>query len=626
MPHLTSRCVRRTIHFFLTIHLLFGNFLVAEELEYKHAYAFLSDPALPADFQHFRFVNPNAPKGGRIRIPKMGTWDSFNMLLAKGRVADGLGFWSMGKNLLWDSLMLAGLDEPATYYCQIAEGIFVPKDHAWVAFKLRKEARWHDGKPITVEDVLFTFKALQDHASPAIRSSFKPFTIEAIGPREFRFHIAPEFRKDASVIFTLGGIPILPKHYWETHDITKTTVEPPLGSGSYRVGKFAVGRWVEYERVKDYWGAHLAVSKGRNNFDFIKYDYFRDDQVQTEAIKANVVDVHDENVPRTWHSKYDTPAYEQGFLKKIRIKLLKPSGLWWPVFWNLEQPRFQDIRVRKALWLLGDDVWGAKMSYGFYGHATSFFHESELAATGLPSPHELKYLEPLRHLVPETVFTTPYEPQPNTGDGWSRENLLAAAALLKEAGWVIKDMKLVHGRTGEPFHIRFVAVSPALAGSFVPFKKLLERLGISASIKAPEISNWLYRMRSGDFDAGAVPFMSTSMPTQHIKNWFASGEADKDYSQNWSNLKDPAIDALIEAIGNATNWDDYVGAVRAFDRVMLLNYYWKPSSSKTQNSIAYWNKFGIPERSKLRRLAIEDTWWWDEENAAKVDAFTGGNE
>jgi len=217
------------------------NLLLAEslELEYKHAYAFLSDPALPADFQHFRFINPNAPKGGRVRIPRMGNWDSFNMLLAKGRVAGGLGFWDRGKTLLWDTPMVVGLDEPATYYCQIAEGIFVPEDLAWVAFKLRKEARWHDGKPIMVEDVLFTFKTLQDHASAEIRSSFKPFTIEVTGPREFRFHIHPELRNDTSVIFTLGGIPILPKHYWETHDITKTTVEPPLGSGSYRVGKMS---------------------------------------------------------------------------------------------------------------------------------------------------------------------------------------------------------------------------------------------------------------------------------------------------------------------------------------------------------------------------------------------------
>ena len=606
-------------------NLLFGD-LHVEEITYKHAYAFLSEPAMPADFKHFRYINPNAPRGGRIRIPKMGTWDSFNMLLSRGRVADGLGFWSMGKNLLFDTLMVVGLDEPATYYCQLAEGIFVPEDQSWVAFKLRKEARWHDGKPITVEDVEFTFKILQDNASPAIRSSFKPFSIEVTGPREFRFHIDPRFRNDASVIFTLGGMPILPKHYWETRDITRTTIEPPLGSGSYRVGKFAVGRWVEYERVKDYWGSHLAVSKGRNNFDIIKYDYFRDDQIQTEAIMANVVDVHDENIPLTWHSKYDVPAYEQGFLKKTRIKLLKPSGLWWPVFWNLDQPRFQDIRVRKALWLLGDNVWSGKRSYGFYGHATSFFYESELAATGLPGPNELKYLEPLRELIPETVFSTPYQPQPNTGEGWSRKNLLAAAALLKEAGWVVEDMKLIHGVTREPFHIRFVAVSPALAASFVPFKKKLERLGISASIKAPEISNWLYRMRSSDFDAGAVPFMSTSMPTQHIKNWFSASEADKEYSQNWSNLRDPAIDSLIEAMSNATTWDDYVGAVRAFDRVMLLNYYWRPSSSKIRSSIVYWNKFGFPENVTLRRLAIEDTWWWDEDNAALVDAFTGGNE
>lgn len=600
----------------------------AQELDYKHGYAFLKEPALPANFPHFNYVNPDAPKGGKMRATSQGTWDNFNILLTggKGRIVDGISFWPGGKNLLYDSLMIPALDEPATYYGLLAEGIAVAEDRSWVAFKLNPKGRWHDGKPITVDDVVFTFEAIQKDGSPTIRSSFKPFTLEVMGPGEFRFHIAEELRRDASVIFTVSGFPILPKHYWEGRDLSKTTVVPPLGSGPYRIGKFSIGRWIEYERVEDYWAIDHPVAIGQNNFDVIKFDSFRDEQVLTEAVKGHIVDVREETVPRTWVSAYDTPATKGGHMKKIRVELLQPSGLWWPIFWNLEQARFQDIRVREALWLLTDMVWGMKRSYDFFGPPTSFFHGSELAATGLPSERELKLLEPLRDLIPPRVFTQPYEPQPNTGKGWSRKNLLRASELLKEAGWVIRDGKLVHGVTGEAFHIRLVAVSPALGSSFIPLTRLLKRLGISSSIKSPEISNWLHLMRSGDFDGGAVWFIPSYTPTLLINNSFASIEADKEYSSNWSNIRDPAIDSLIEAIKVATTWEDYVAAIRAFDRVMLFNYYWVPSMSNTRRALAYWDKFGIPEHGPLGRLTFIDNWWWDEDKAAKVNAFTSGND
>lgn len=607
----------------LVLHL--SHPVLADEFDYKHGFAFLSEPALDEGFDHLGYAEPNAPKGGRIRIPQMGTWDSFNLISAKGRLAAGLGFWGRDTNLLWDTLLVPALDEPATYYCLLAEGLAIADDQSWVAFKLRKEARWHDGKNITTKDVAFSFKSFKNDASPTIRSSFRPYTLEVINEYEFRFFIPEYLRNDPSVIFTLGGIPLLPAHYWQERDITKTTVEPPLGSGPYKIGRYSVGRWIEYDRVENYWGSELAVRKGLFNFDIVKYDYFRDDQIQTEAIKGQVVDVREETVPRTWKDSYDIPAFNQGYMKKERHQLLKPAGLWWPIFWNMEQPRFQDIRVRKALWLLRDEVWSGERSYGFFGHATSFFHDSELASTGLPSALELKLLEPLRGQVPETIFTQAYEPQPNAGAGWSRENIVEAAALLEEAGWIIKDDELVHSKTAEPFHIRFVAVSPSLASSFVPYAKLLEKLGISSSIKAPEISNWLYRMQSGDFDGGAIWFLPTNIPTLTITNSFSSKEADKAYGSNWSNLKDPAIDVLIKSIADATRWDEYVAAIRAFDRVMLHNFYWQPMMSNTHRALAFWDKFGRPDHGRLRRLALVDNWWWDEEKAARVNSFTGGD-
>ncbi len=594
-------------------------------IKYQHGYAFLSQPAYDETFEHFGYVNPNAPKAGRIRVPQMGSWDNFNPATQKGQMAGGLDFWSRDQNLLWDSLMVPALDEPATHYGRLAEGIAIADDKSWVAFKLREGARWHDGKPITADDAVFSFKFYASDASPNIVSSLKPFTIEKINDREFLFRVPPELRTDPSIPIRLGGILILPRHYWESRDLSKTTVDPPLGSGPYKIGRFSIGQWIEFERVEDYWGKDLPVNVGRYNFDVVKFDYFQDDQIQTEAIKGNLVDIHVENVSRTWFASYDIPAVDAGHMIKKEHKLARPAGLWWPMFWNMEQPRFQDIRVRKALWLLGDADWTNRRSYEFFEQATSFFHDSEMAASGLPSDAELKLLNPLRSQIPETVFTEAYKPQPNTGAGWSRANLLEAARLLKEAGWVIEDNQLVHGETGEPFEIRFVAVSPALGQSFIPLTTLLTRLGISSSIKSPEVSNWLNRMRSGDFDAGSIWFLPDNLPTLLIKNSFASSEAEKEYSSNWSNLKDPAIDALIDAITLAETWSDYVTAVRALDRVMLHNYYWIPALSKTRHAIAYWNNYGQPEHDRLLRLAHIDTWWWHEERANAVRAFRGQN-
>ncbi|MEZ5557679.1 MAG: extracellular solute-binding protein [Pseudomonadales bacterium] len=595
----------------------------AEPVQYHHGYAFLSEPAQPPDFQYMGYVNPDAPKGGRIRVPEMGTWDNFNALALGGRDVRGVAFWVRNYNYLYDSLMQPALDEPATLYGLLAEGIAIAPDGAWIAFKLRDGARWHDGRPVTVDDVVYSFEVFKHEATPTISTPLQPITgIEVIGEREVRYLVAESSRGDPILPRRLGIMPVIPKHYWAQRDVTRTTVEPPLGSGPYRIGEFSVGRWIEWQRVPDYWGRDLPVNRGRYNFDVIKVDYFRDDQVQTEAVKGNVIDVHLENVPSRWATAYDTPAKRAGVFKTDEFRLAKPAGLWWPIFWNMEQPRFQDIRVREALWLMNDFEWANRKSYGFWGHATSFFHDSELASRGLPSPAELELLEPLRDQVPARVFTEAYHPPPNQGPGWHRDNLIRAAELLRAAGWVVRDNRLVHERTGEGFNIRFVAVSPALAGSFIPYARKLERLGITSSIKSPEISNWLYRMRSGDFDAGAVAFLPDYTPTLLVSNSFSSAAADQPYSFNWSNLRDPAVDALIGHMYKAQTWDQFVAATRALDRVLLWNFYWVPAMSKTRYALAYWDKFGRPEHGPLiRETGFVDLWWWDEARAARVAAF-----
>ena len=597
-------------------------------IDYAHGYAFLAEPQYPPDFPHFRYVDPNAPKGGTLRRHGTGSWDSFNpSALRAAQVVAGLSMAAPHANFLHDSLLAEAADEPAAWYGRLADGVQVAPDGAWIAFRLRGDGRWHDGMPITVEDVAFTYRMYRDVATATVSTPLQPIErIEVHGPREIRFHIAEASRGDSLLPIRIGQVPIIPKHYWETRDLTKTTVEPPLGSGPYRVQDFQVGRWIRWQRVPDYWGRELPVMKGRFNFDVMKFDYFSDDRVKTEAVKGDVIDFHVENVPQYWERDYDTPAFRAGVFKREWLPVKQPWGLWWPVFWNLDQPRFQDVRVREALWLVSDFVWLNRKGYDFFDLATSYFHGSELAAAGLPDERELALLEPVRHLVPPRVFTAPYQPPPNGGGGWHRDNLIAAQALLRQAGWVVRDNQLVHGETREPFNIRFIAVSPALGGSFIPYTRNLERLGIRSSIKSPEISNWLYRSRSGDFDAGAHWFRPSYTPTLLIFQSFHSVMADQDYSLNWPNMRDPAVDHLIGAIAAATTYDDYAAAIRALDRVLLWNFYYVPGMTKTRIGAVFWDRFGrpeLPEGKPLKREVFWDTWWYDEERAAKVARFRG---
>ena len=621
----------RSVRFALLIPALcLASAAMGEPIQYEHGYAFLSQPKLPTNFSHFVYVNPKAPKGGQIRIPQMGNWDSFNPVPPRGRVGAALSVGSPSDNLLLDALMEFAADEVASIYGLIAEGIAVAPDRSWVAFRLRDAARWHDGEPITIDDVVYTFNVYRFEANPAIQNPLKGFTdVEVINSREVRFNIDEEHRTDPLMPIRIGTLAILPKHYWdsEERDILETTVKPPLGSGPYVVDDFYVGQWIRYRRVEDYWAKDLPVNRGRFNFDIVKFDYFRDDQVQTESLKGDVIDVHVENLPRLWEQAYEFRPRKLGLFKKAYVPQMRPAGLWWPVFWNLDQKRFQDVRVREALWLVHDFVWLNKRNYNFYGLATSYFHGSDMyAAAGLPDERELRHLEPIRHLVPKRVFTDIYQPPPNQGDGYDRSTLLRAQELFRDAGWVLRDQKLVHELTGEPFNLRFVAVSPALASSFIHYMQVLERLGISSTAKSPEISNWLSRMRTGDFDAGAIWFLPDNTPTSLIDNFFHSAQADLAYSQNWANIKDPAIDFLIERIKTADEFEDYAAAIRALDRVLLWNFYFIPGMAKSKVGIAYWDRFGQPEPVPLTRITSHvQHWWWDDEKAAKVEAYSGRN-
>lgn len=592
----------------------------ATGIAYQYGVAYLREPGYPADFTSFRYVDPNAPKGGRIRFGEMGNWDSFNSIPVSGRPVQGVSVLYEFYSFIYDTLLTHAIDTTSDHYGRLAEGVAVAEDGAWIGFLLRKGARWHDGTPITVDDYVFTFDVYTQRASPTIRMSLAPFErIEVLNDREIRYWVRPAMRDQPGLAIRIGSVALLPAHYWETREITRTTVQPPLGSGPYRIKSFKTGRQVTYERVDDYWARDLPVNRGRYNFDEIVFDYFRDDQVLYEAVKGDLIDFREESVPVRWATGYNTPAVRRGDLMLQLNRLLRPAGLWWPIFWNQRIERFQDVRVREALYLLRDGDWSNRvLSHDFWENPTSFFYDSEFAHRGTPSERELELLEPIRHLVPPRVFTEEFKLSPHQGNGWSRETVLHALALFGEAGWVIRDNALVHAETGEPFTIRLLSVSPALASSFIPYMQVLRKVGIEASVSAPEISSWLHRSRSGDFDGNALWFMPDNIPAQVVSNTFSSHSVGQPYSPNWAGIQDPAVDKLIADMEQARTHEDFVASLRALDRVLMWNFYYAPVMSRTKTAQVFWNRFGAPEHGRLTRSAVADTWWWDAARAVAV--------
>lgn len=598
----------------------------ATGITYRHGIAYLREPEYPAGFTHLRYVDPDAPKGGRLRIGEMGNWDSFTDVPVSGRPVAGVSSLADPAALVYDSLLTHAIDTAADRYGRLAEGVAVAEDGAWIAFRLRDGARWHDGQPITVDDLAFTFEVYTQKASPTLRQTMQPFErIEILNDREVRYWVRGPMRGQQALPLRLGALAVLPKHYWATRDVTRSTLEPPLGSGPYRVKSFKTGKQITFERVADWWGRDLPVNRGRYNFDEIVYDYFRDDQVLYEAVKGDLIDIREETVPVRWATGYDTPAFAKGALVKRVERQLRPAGMWWPIFWNTRIPRFQDVRVREALWLLRDGTWSNRvLSHGFWDNPTSFFHDSEFAQRGLPSEAELALLEPLRHLVPARVFTHEFTSSPNQGRGWNRENVKRALALFEEAGWVIRDNRLVRRDTGEPFDLRLLAVSPALASSFIPYVQVLKKVGIDARVSSPEVSSWLHRSRTGDFDGGALWFNPDNTPVTLVSNTFSSRSVGQAYSPNWAGIQDPAVDALIAHVEHAATWADFVAALRALDRVLLWNFYYAPTMSRTQQGVVHWDRFGRPAHGRLVRAAAADIWWWDTDKAERVARVQAG--
>jgi microcin C transport system substrate-binding protein len=582
-----------------------------------HAIAMHGDLKYGPGFEHFDYVNPSAPKGGELKQATVGTFDSFNPFIVRGNPAAGVA-------RIYDTLLTPSADEPFSEYGLLAEKIETPADRSWVAFTLRPEARWHDGKPITADDVIWSFETLREKGQPFYRAYYDGVAkVEKVGDRTVKFTFKPGQNRELPLI--LGQLVVFPKHWWEKREFDSTSLEPPLGSGAYKIDSFDAGRRIVYRRVPDYWGKDLPVNVGRDNFDAIVVDYYRDDTVELEAFKAGEYDIRPENSAKNWATAYDFPAVRDGRVKKDQFPHSRPAGMQGFVF-NTRRPLFQDPRVREALGLAFDFEWSNKtLFYDQYVRTRSYFDNSELAATGLPGPGEMAVLEPLRGKVPEQVFTTEYQPPRTDGTGNNRENLKRAVDLLKEAGWEIdpKTRKLTNAKTGEPFRFEILLVSPTFERIVLPYAKTLERLGITADVRTVDTAQYRRRLDDFDFDMIVATFGQSLSPGNEQRSFWGSSFASKPGSDNTIGVSDPAIDTLIEAVIAAPDRKSLVERTRALDRVLQWHWFVVPHWHIPYDRVASWDKFGRPATAPQQGVQI-DTWWVDADKAAKLGARRAG--
>jgi microcin C transport system substrate-binding protein len=592
--------------------LMFAAAAPSQEIRPVHALAMHGSPKYPPDFTHFDYVNPGAPRGGTIRLAVSGTFDSFNPYIPKGTAFSGGAA---------ESLLTHSADEPFSVYGLIAESIEMPEDRSWVIFNLRPEARWHDGVAVTADDVVWSFETLTTKGSPAFRFYYGSVAgAEKLGERRVRFSFKERGNRELPLI--VGEIPVLPKLYWEQagRDFEKTTLEPPLGSGPYRIARFEAGRFVELERVEDYWGRDLPVNRGQNNFDRMRYDYFRDDTVIRQALKSGDIDYRQENQAKAWALDYDVPAVNRGWLKNEAIEHKRPTGMQAFVM-NTRRPVFRDRKVRRALAYAFDFPWtNEHLFHGQYTRTESYFSNSELAARGLPRGEELEILERFRGRVPDEVFTTGYGAPTTDGSGWPRENLKKAFALIEEAGWVVRDMTLVNESTGEPMQFEILLVSQAFERVVLPFVRNMKRLGIDARVRLVDTSQYVNRLRSFDFDMIVFGWGQSDSPGNEQRNYWSSAAADSPAARNFAGIRDPVVDELVELIITAPDRESQVARTRALDRVLLHGHYVIPNWHTRVDRTLYWDKFSRPEVTPKNGTDISYWWYVDSKAGAVAEA------
>ncbi|MEP2802272.1 MAG: extracellular solute-binding protein [Alphaproteobacteria bacterium] len=581
--------------------------------------ALVGEPQYAGDFKHFNYVNPDAPKGGTVRLATSGTFDTLNVVPQRGNAGVGIG-------LIYDTLMTSSLDEISAMYPLIATRMSHPEDYSSVTFQLHPDARWHDGEPLTSEDVAWSFAALTEN-NRVYQNYYKHVTdVKIDGPHEVTFVFDETGNRELPHI--VGQLTILPKHWWEgtdekgvKRDVTKGTLEAPLGSSAYKIGRVVPGRSITYERVADYWGRDLPVNVGQNNFDNIRYEYFRDSTVEMEAFKSDDYDYRVESTARVWATGYDFPAVETESVVKQEFDE-RGRGLMVGFIPNLRREKFQDVRVRKALNYAFDfEEMNKTIFFGQYDRIDSYFYGDELASSGVPQGLEFEILESVREKVPAEVFTTPFE-NPAAGDTRAyRTNLREAVNLFREAGYKLKDGKMVHSETGEPFTIEYLLNSNRFEKIALRLKSNFERIGVDLQVRIVDSSQWVNRVRSRDFDFIYSGWAQSLSPGNEQLEYFGSAAADQESARNWAGVKDVAVDALIQRIIFAKDRDELIAATKAMDRVLLANHYIIPGWTLLKTRTARWDRFSHPEvLPAYNEPAFPTIWWYNEEKAARVEA------
>ncbi len=598
---------------------------VKAEPEKHHALSLIRTPRYPADFKQFDYVNPNAPKGGTLKLQFIAPFDNLNPTVFRGNLAPGL----TGTAPIFEPLMERSLEESSTEYCLICEWVSYPDDIGSVTFKLRDGAKWHDGQPITAEDVIFSMETAKGKApntglpyNPMLAQYYKNIVkVEKTGDRQVTFNFDTKSNRELPVI--VGELTIYPKHYWtgkdangKPRDITKTTLEPPLGSGPYKIKSVRPGEFISFERVPDYWGKDLPLRRGQFNFDTVELQYYGDTNVSMEAFKSGQYDFRLETSAKTWATAYNFPALNAGQVVKREVKLETPKPMQAFVF-NLRRPKFQDARVRRAFNLAYDFEWANRnLFYGQYARTSSYFEGQELAAKGLPSQAELALLEPLRDKIPPEVFTKEYKNPVNATEQDFRTHLREAARVLKEAGYSVVNGKLQNA-AGEPLTAQFMIANEAFERVILPYIENLKRLGIDATVRLVDTSEAKRREDTFDFDIVVGVFAQSDSPGNEQRDFWSSASADQPGSRNIAGIKNAAVDALVDKIIFAPNRDALVTACRALDRVLLWNAYVVPQWYSPGERIAYWSKFGAPNPLPKISVGFPDVWWYDAALAAK---------
>ena len=582
----------------------------------RHGMSMFGALKYPLGFNHFEYVNPNAPKGGLVRMEARGTFDTLNSFTIKGSSAAGLG-------LIYDTLMESSRDEAFSEYGLLVESALVANDLSSVSFMLRKQARWHDGKPVTADDVAFSLNILKSKGAPFYRFYYANVEkAEVISPHKVKFIF--KGRKNRELPLIIGQLPILPKHHWQGRDFERTTLEPPLGSGPYKIGKVDPGRSITFERVANYWGRNLGVNKGRYNFDAIRFEYYRDPTVALEAFKANAFDFRQENTAKVWATQYNFPAIAKGKVIRETLANNNPTGMQSFAF-NVRKSKFQNRRVREALALTFDFEWANKnLFFGQYTRTRSYFSNSELAATKIPAGAELRFLEPLRGQIPAEVFTKEFKLPKTDGSGRSRRQLRQAKRLLETAGWFVKDRKLTNSETSEVMALEFLLVNQGFTRIVAPIQRAMERLGIKVEVRVVDTSQYINRIRNFDFDVIVGSWGQSLSPGNEQRGFWGSAAAVRPGSRNYIGIKDPAIDKLIDHIIFASSRGELVAATRALDRVLLWNHFVIPNWHINSYRIAYWNRFSRPAIKPKYGLGFSDTWWVDEAKDETLQAALKG--